>query len=118
MFKRDIFDNMFVSGAMMSHDNLTWTARICVEQFNHHKERLLCYLPLSHIAANMTETFASIYGNHTVYFADDQVLKGTLVSTVTVYVLHSCDKKAFVVNTVLFINFPFQFLDNWAFSPT
>ena len=85
---------MFVSGAMMSHDNLTWTARICVEQFNHHKERLLCYLPLSHIAANMTETFASIYGNHTVYFADDQVLKGTLVSTVTVYVLHSCDKKS------------------------
>ena len=82
MFKHDIFDNIFVSGAMMSHDNLTWTARICVEQFNHHKERLLCYLPLSHIAANMTETFASIYGNHTVYFADDQVLKGTLVSTV------------------------------------
>ena len=112
MFKHDIFDNIFVSGAMMSHDNLTWTARICVEQFNHHKERLLCYLPLSHIAANMTETFASIYGNHTVYFADDQVLKGTLVSTVfTAFT-------SVVTTTVLFINFPFQFLDNKAFSPT
>ena len=41
--------NLFL-GVMLSHDNLTWTTRICMEQYNWHKERTLSYLPMSHVA--------------------------------------------------------------------
>ena len=43
-------------GAMMSHDNVTWTARVSNEFFNiTSKDSLLSYLPLSHAAAQMLD---------------------------------------------------------------
>jgi len=70
-------------GVMLSHDNLTFTARtLC----NHYglldmQERFVSYLPLSHVAANIMDIFMATQCLGTVYFANRDALKGTLVST-------------------------------------
>ena len=66
-------------GAMLSHDNITWTSRIGMEQFSWEQERLLSYLPLSHIAGTMLDIFMAIYAGNQVHFADKEALKTTLV---------------------------------------
>ncbi|OAF67225.1 hypothetical protein A3Q56_05054 [Intoshia linei] len=68
---------------MLSHDNLVWTASqfftsIGVE-CNH--ERLISYLPLSHIAAQMLDIVGSIITHSTIYFAQPTALKGSLITT-------------------------------------
>ena len=52
--------NLFL-GVMLSHDNLTWTTRICMEQYNWHKERTLSYLPMSHVAGIFIGQSMSFY---------------------------------------------------------
>ena len=50
-------------GAMMSHDNLTWTARISNEFLSaNSKDIFLSYLPLSHSAAQMIDVWMPIAG--------------------------------------------------------
>ena len=66
-------------GVMLSHDNITWTSRIGMEQFNWNQERLLSFLPLSHIAGCMLDIFMAIYAANEVHFADKEVLKTSLV---------------------------------------
>jgi len=66
-------------GVMLSHDNLTWTTRICMEQYNWHKERTLSYLPMSHVAGIFIDCYMSIYAGNEVHFSDKEVLKSTLV---------------------------------------
>lgn len=68
---------------MLSHDNLTWTASVCVAvlDFTKGDERLISYLPLSHIAAQMTDLHGPIAIGGTVSFAKPDALKGTLVET-------------------------------------
>jgi len=70
-------------GVMLSHDNLTYTARRLCHTFDleTQKERLVSYLPLSHVAANICDIFAMIQVQGTVYFADKNALKGTLTQT-------------------------------------
>lgn len=70
-------------GVMLSHDNLTFTARTLVE---HYKlkwgdERLVSYLPLSHVAANIMDIFMVTMCAGTIYFGNKDALKGTLIST-------------------------------------
>ena len=65
---------------MLSHDNLTWTARIIMETYEWHNERILSYLPLSHLAACSMDCFSPLYVGSEVHFADENALKGTLVS--------------------------------------
>ena len=65
---------------MLSHDNITWTARIGVEHYDWGNERLLSYLPLSHMAAIMIDCFMPTYAANEVHFADSEALKGTLVT--------------------------------------
>lgn len=75
---------------MLSHDNITWTARALSDTnpffgrdhgFNEH---LVSYLPLSHIAAQMVDLHwplavaAFLVGNVTVSFARADALKGSL----------------------------------------
>ena len=44
-------------------------------------ERMISYLPLSHIAGLLIDIFVGIAANNTVYFADKGALKGTLLNT-------------------------------------
>ena len=50
-------------GVMMSHDNLTWTARMCNDFLcAKSNDVLLSYLPLSHSAAQMMDVWMPIAG--------------------------------------------------------
>eukprot|EP00048_Salpingoeca_helianthica_P022118 m.16471 g.16471 ORF g.16471 m.16471 type:complete len:646 (+) comp6906_c1_seq1:1312-3249(+) len=70
-------------GVMLSHDNLTWTAKISQIQYNHGWacETLVSFLPLSHVAAQMVDIYGAISIAATVYFARPDALKGSLVET-------------------------------------
>lgn len=46
-----------------------------------HCERIVSFLPLSHVAANITDVFVLMTCAGTVYFADRDALKGTLTAT-------------------------------------
>lgn len=68
---------------MVSHDNVTWTcANIC----NHymplnHEDRVVSFLPLSHIAAQVIDIHAMLQVGGCTYFAGPDALKGTLTIT-------------------------------------
>ncbi|CAN9512653.1 unnamed protein product [Ophioblennius macclurei] len=70
-------------GVMLSHDNITWTARTATTAINANDavEVLVSYLPLSHIAAQLIDIFVCMSFAGTVFFADPDALKGTLVNT-------------------------------------
>ncbi len=70
-------------GVMLSHDNLTYTAKRLCNTFDlrHKQERLVSYLPLSHVAANIADIYAMINIKGTVYFGDKNALKGTLTQS-------------------------------------
>lgn len=70
-------------GVMINHDNVTWTAlasaeRLCAEK---GKDRIISYLPLSHIAAQIVDIFIATSIAASVYFANKDALKGSLVNT-------------------------------------
>eukprot|EP00095_Tigriopus_kingsejongensis_P010542 maker-scaffold349_size200065-snap-gene-1.27 protein:Tk10542 transcript:maker-scaffold349_size200065-snap-gene-1.27-mRNA-1 annotation:"amp dependent ligase" len=62
----------------LHHDNITWTSRVTLTQYEWEKEDILNYLPLSHVAALMVDCYMSWLGGNTVYFADKLALKGSL----------------------------------------
>lgn len=70
-------------GVMLSHDNMTWTAhanaQIC--GFRDFVEEYVSFLPLSHVAAQMADIYCPLTCSATVYFADKNALKGTLIET-------------------------------------
>ena len=70
-------------GVMLSHDNVTWTARMTgVEaKLNLGNEILISYLPLSHIAAQLLDMYIPLMYGAAVYFAQPDALKGSLVDT-------------------------------------
>ncbi|XP_005060074.2 PREDICTED: long-chain-fatty-acid--CoA ligase ACSBG2 isoform X1 [Ficedula albicollis] len=73
-------------GAMLSHDNLTWTAAvagrfIALSDAQERQEHVVSYLPLSHIAAQMCDIWAAMTFGVQVYFAQPDALKGSLVET-------------------------------------
>lgn len=71
-------------GVMLSHDNLTWGSSAlghCLTNMVIGGETLISYLPLSHIAAQMIDIIVAINYAVTVYFADKDALKGSLVKT-------------------------------------
>ena len=74
-----ILDSKKPSGVMLSHDNITWTSRISTEHYDWGNERVLSYLPLSHIAACLSDCYTTLYTGSEVHFADSEALKGTLV---------------------------------------
>ena len=47
----------------------------------NHNEKIVSYLPLSHIAASMFDMFCHFYHGGTVYFAQQDALHGRLVKT-------------------------------------
>jgi long-chain-fatty-acid--CoA ligase ACSBG len=67
---------------MLSHDNVTWTARTtCPLLQLGDNERIVSYLPLSHIAAQLTDLHGPLVIGGCVSFARPDALKGSLVET-------------------------------------
>lgn len=67
---------------MLSHDNLTWTSNVVVDYFGLRVgEQCVSYLPLSHVAAQMTDIHMPLKTGSTVSFARPDALKGSLVDT-------------------------------------
>lgn len=67
---------------MISHDNITWTARAAIEAFGIKQDaRIVSYLPLSHIAAQILDIHGSINAGYCVYFAWPDALRGSLATT-------------------------------------
>jgi long-chain-fatty-acid--CoA ligase ACSBG len=69
---------------MISHDNVVYLVRylsrdlVGLRTFN---ERIVSYLPLSHIAAQCVDMYMSLILGLTVFFAQPDALKGSLVNT-------------------------------------
>ncbi|KAG1710287.1 hypothetical protein DVH05_017291 [Phytophthora capsici] len=70
---------------MISHDNVVWTIMSVVgmikRNFNHqmnNEDRLVSYLPMSHIAAQLIDIWLPICGGLQIYFAQPDALKGSL----------------------------------------
>ncbi|XP_030833090.1 long-chain-fatty-acid--CoA ligase ACSBG2 isoform X2 [Strongylocentrotus purpuratus] len=70
-------------GVMISHDNYTWISHRCLSQvdipFGSH--RVVSYLPLSHVAAQVFDIYFPLHLAGTTYFAQPDALKGSLVDT-------------------------------------
>lgn len=70
-------------GVMLNHDNLVFSANFIIELWikGHSAGKLVTYLPLSHIAAQISDVYTVLgIGGHIV-FAQPDALKGTLVGT-------------------------------------
>lgn len=69
-------------GTMISHDNLLFVAASVLERFSaDENERMVSYLPLSHVAAFLLDIFGPLAVGFCVYFARPDALKGSLVET-------------------------------------
>ncbi|KAG9404299.1 hypothetical protein AC1031_004512 [Aphanomyces cochlioides] len=71
---------------MMSHDNITWTMYSMLELFRaddpfNLSDRLVSYLPLSHVAAQLLDIHLPIATGAKLYFAQPDALKGSLGQT-------------------------------------
>ena len=66
-------------GAMISHDNVTWSSKIAMDHYGWDQVRILSYLPLSHVAGCMIDCYMGCHTGSEVHFADKDALKGTLV---------------------------------------
>jgi len=74
----------YPKGVMMSHDNICWTAQIIMRDFEFSEyDRIVSYLPLSHIAAQALDFYVPLFSGAQVTFATPDVLKGRLVETLT-----------------------------------
>ncbi|CAI5710147.1 unnamed protein product [Peronospora destructor] len=70
---------------MISHDNVVFTIMSVIGMFERHfnhtmnsEDRLVSYLPMSHVAAQMIDIWLPICGGIQVYFAQPDALKGSL----------------------------------------
>jgi long-chain-fatty-acid--CoA ligase ACSBG len=68
---------------MISHDNATWTAKMLAVHIDglFPTDRIISYLPLSHIAAQVLDVIGPIVSGSTVTFARPDALKGTITMT-------------------------------------
>lgn len=64
-------------GVMITHDNIVWTARKVVEiTGSDHRDQLISYLPLSHIAEQMVSLMVPLTNGCTSWFAESLDLLG------------------------------------------
>jgi long-chain-fatty-acid--CoA ligase ACSBG len=67
---------------MISHDNITWTTAALLERVSlDHRERMISYLPLSHIAAQILDIHGPLNAGYQIFFARPDALKGSLSTT-------------------------------------
>jgi long-chain-fatty-acid--CoA ligase ACSBG len=70
---------------MLSHDNICYGANYVIQSANIQMftDRLVSYLPLSHVVAQLLDCFSAVFCGGTVYFASPDVFKGTLTKTLS-----------------------------------
>ena len=71
-------------GVMLSHDNLMFSVQGIINNFENLEignEVSVSYLPLSHMAAQMCDVFIPLSIGITVYIADKNALKSSLIET-------------------------------------
>lgn len=71
-------------GVMLSHDNILWTTASVLRTVNiddTSSERVVSYLPLSHVAAQMVDIYMPLFTGGCTWFSHPSALKGTLVNT-------------------------------------
>ncbi|KAK4291324.1 hypothetical protein Pmani_035839 [Petrolisthes manimaculis] len=70
-------------GVMCSQDHLTWVAKMFEKMVTLEPctDCVVSYLPLSHLAAHMLDIYVAANSAATVYFAQPDALKGTLLQT-------------------------------------
>lgn len=66
-------------GAMLSHDNITFSAKTSIDGYEWFHETVMSYLPMSHVAPHLIDGYFIVQARGTIYFADKDCLKGTLV---------------------------------------
>ncbi|KAJ8736314.1 hypothetical protein PYW08_006970 [Mythimna loreyi] len=69
---------------MLSHDNVTWDAFSIGERvadLQPTQDRIISFLPLSHVAAQVVDIYTTLSNAVTVFFAQPDALKGSLVET-------------------------------------
>lgn len=67
---------------MLSHDNYTWPSSQTVKKYPvYDNDRIVSYLPLSHVAAQLIDIVSTMISGIEVFFAEPTALQGTLVET-------------------------------------
>lgn len=69
---------------MISHDGILHCSQIIsksMTNLNPGNERIITYLPLNHMAAQLFDIFMAMENGASVYFADRNAMKGTLSKT-------------------------------------
>ena len=71
-------------GCMLTHRNFTWTSESVLRTFPYlgRKERVVSYLPLSHVAAQLLDIHCCTRLGSVVHFADADVLRSGTLTTV------------------------------------
>ena len=69
-------------GVILSHDNYIWTARRLIAEANldGRPQRVVSYLPLSHVAGQIVDLFCTVGVGAEITFADSSALQGSLVN--------------------------------------
>ena len=66
-------------GVMLNHDNLTWSSERCLEVLRvdplGKNQRFISYLPVSHVAAQITDIYAALQCCATAHFGGSDLLK-------------------------------------------
>lgn len=70
-------------GVLLSNDNCIWTSKTMIysSELLTDDERLVSYLPLSHVAGLQSDIIGALVSKAAVTFADENALQGTLGNT-------------------------------------
>ena len=72
-------------GVMQSHDNVLWAPTVLLREIKSkldvEDDKIVSYLPLSHVIAQLTDIGGSLVNRSTIYFARPDALQGSLVET-------------------------------------
>lgn len=65
-------------GVMLSHDNILWTPTLLLNEFKDRLDisgmRIVSYLPLSHVAAQVNDYGGNLVNKSTIFFARPDAL--------------------------------------------